>query len=131
MNDLVAGADLLEEPGIDISFKEKRVTWDESEVPMKPRGFLDDHLDTTCHMHQDSPVIQQAESRHQKTLDADCSPTDTDDFAESLKHLSEDEQISPKAMLKQHPEAFSGGCGELDIEPIHSESKPDAEPHDG
>ena len=37
---MIIGTDLLEKMGLDISFKDKTMTWDEITIPMKERGFV-------------------------------------------------------------------------------------------
>ena len=37
---MIIGTDLLEKMGLDISFKNKTMTWDKITIPMKERGFV-------------------------------------------------------------------------------------------
>jgi hypothetical protein len=50
------------------------MVWEDNEVPMKNRHSVKRHI---YRMHvEDSPVIQQAEARKMKILDADYSAVD-------------------------------------------------------
>jgi hypothetical protein len=64
MFDLIIGIDLMEALGIDISFKENKITWDDVTIPMKDRGLISHHdaLDTLFHTAVQPPIITKAEN---------------------------------------------------------------------
>jgi hypothetical protein len=82
-------------------------------------------------MHvEDSPVIQQAEARKMKILDADYSAVDLADHCNGLKHLDLEAKNILFNSLSKYPELFSGGLGKATgIKPIHLELKSDATPY--
>ena len=134
MFDLIIGIDLMEALGIDISFKENQITWDDVTIPMKDRGLISDHeaLETLFHTIVQPPIITKAENRQREILDADYSPVDIDETVDGLKHITNDIKQKLKAILKKTPNAFKGGLGTLKIKPVHLELKPNAKPyHDG
>ena len=92
MFDLIIGIDLMEALGIDISFKENKITWDDVTIPMKDRGLISDHdaLDTLFHTAVQSPIITKAETRQRAILDADYSPVDIDETVNGLKHITKE-----------------------------------------
>ena len=133
MFDLIIGIDLMEALGIDISFKENKITWDDVTIPMKDRGLISDHdaLDTLFHTAVQSPIITKAETRQRAILDADYSPVDIDETVNGLKHITKEVKQKLKAVLKKTPNAFKGGLGTLKIKPVHLELKPNAKPYHG
>ena len=78
-----------------------------------------------------SQLLQDAEDRQSKILDADYSKVDLDDYIGSLKHLKSIEQQGLLKTLEQFPTLFGGGLGKLNIEPIRLELKPGAKPYHG
>ena len=42
-NDIIIGADLMWNMGIDIQYSEERIRWDDEYIPMKTRGTLMDY----------------------------------------------------------------------------------------
>jgi hypothetical protein len=83
-------------------------------------------------MHvEDSPVIQQAEPRKMKILDADYSAVDLADHCNGLKHLDLEAKNILFNSLFKYPELFPGGLGKATggIKPIHLELKSDATPY--
>jgi len=76
--DLIIGVDLMEALGIEISFRENKITWDDVTIPMKDRGLISDReaTDLIFHTAVQPPIIKQAEERQRAILDADYSPVD-------------------------------------------------------
>ena len=82
-------------------------------------------------MHvDDSPVMQQAESRKMRILDADYSAVDLATHCNDLKHLDLEAKNIVFKSLSKYPELFSGGLGKATgIKPIHLELIDDAKPY--
>ena len=77
--DMIIGDDLMQELGIDLLYSKHLMVWENNEVAMKNRGLLKDTKMTQhiYRMHvEDSPIIQKAEARKMKILDADYSAVD-------------------------------------------------------
>jgi hypothetical protein len=72
----------MQELGIYLLYSKQLMVWEDNEVPMKNRGLLKD-TNVAQHIYrmhvEDSPVIQQAEARKMKILDADYSAVDLAD----------------------------------------------------
>ena len=66
-------------------------------------------------------VLQQAEERHNRILDADYSKVDSRTYVEELKHLNSTEKALLLKVLQNHKQLFSGGLGTLKVKPIHLE----------
>jgi len=129
--DLIIGMDMLCELGLVVDTDEKVIRWEGNETPLCNRGVLQDReaLNTIYNMTQDPSVLQQAEERHNRILDADYSKVDIDDYVAELSYLSPSEQSELKAVLNNHPTLFKGGLGVLDIKPVHLELVDGAEPY--
>ena len=133
MFDLIIGIDLMEALGVDISFKENKITWDDVTIPMKERGLVSDHdsMEIIFHTAVQAPIITKAETRQRMILDADYSQVDIDETIDQLEELSNDIKDKLKNVLKKTPNAFKGGLGTLKIKPIHLQLKPNAQPYHG
>jgi hypothetical protein len=145
--DMIIGADLMDELGIDLLFSENVVKWEGVFTPMKPMGTLskitndeqqensndEDFVEESYqeYLHQlyfDGPAIQATEERHQEILDADYEAMDIDDYVRKQTHLPLHEQNALHELLTEFPELFSGGLGKLNVPPVHLELKKDAQP---
>lgn len=75
MFDLIIRLDIMEVLGIDISFKDNTITWDEVAIPMKERGLVTDveTKEIIFHTAVQSPIITTAEQRQKLILNADYS----------------------------------------------------------
>ena len=80
--DMIVGTDLMEACGIDILFSQNKIIWDGDELPMSNRGLVSDREATEMLFQaaKQAPIIQKAESRHKKILDADYSRVDIDKY---------------------------------------------------
>jgi hypothetical protein len=129
--DIILGLDFLAELKFTLDFDQRLIRWGENQMPMTPHGLVTDK-EAFQYLHQaslDSPVLQKAEERQAKILDADYSAVEMDDYVNSLNHLSLNDQQSLLATLRQFPTLFGGGLGKLNIDPIHLELKQGAQPY--
>jgi prenyltransferase beta subunit len=126
MFDLIIGLDLMEALGIDMSFKENTITWDDVTIPMKERGLVTDvnAREIIFHTAVQSPIIMKAERRQKSILDADYSKVDIDETVDQLEHINDDVKRKLKLVLRKTPNAFKGGLGTLKIKPISLQLKP-------
>ncbi|KAI2500432.1 transposition [Fragilaria crotonensis] len=92
--DMIIGADLLSELGIEINFNTQRIVWEGVEIPMKEKHVISDLQNATAiYYHSIEPtVLKEAEARQKRILDADYSALDLDDYAHMDTHLSNDQQ---------------------------------------
>ncbi len=112
--DMIIGDNLMQELGIDLLYSKHLMVWENNEVPMKNRGLLKD-TNVAQHMYrmhvEDSPIIQKAEARKMKILDADYSAVDLAEHCNGLKHLDLEAKSILFNSLSKYPELFSGGLG--------------------
>jgi hypothetical protein len=129
--DIIIGTDLMTAMGLDISFSSKQICWEDVSIPMKHRGSIVHHVvaQYLYHVANDSPVIQAAENRQKRILDADYTAVDIDDYISSLPHLTAVEQQQLATLLKSHDKLFGGGLGTLSITPVRFELTDDAKPY--
>jgi len=71
--DMILGTDIMEAIGMDLQFSTKTIEWDEVIIPMKERGLISnpEAAEIVFHSVVQSPLINKAEERHAKILDAD------------------------------------------------------------
>ena len=126
--DMIIGVDLMTAIGIYVDTNDKVIRWEGNHTPLGMRGLDQETVNAIYALTQDTPVIQEAEARQSKILDADYSAVDIDDYVDGLTDLTTIEKEQLKIMLHKHPELFQGGLGALDVPPVHLELKPDAKP---
>jgi hypothetical protein len=121
--DIIIGMDLMTDVGIYIDTKDKVIRWEGSETPLKNRSTLSDPTvrNQLYHMATAPDILQDAESRQSRVLDANYSAVDIDEHVNGLDHLAPEQKEQLVAMLKRHPTLFGGGLGTLNIKPIHLE----------
>jgi len=77
---MIIGTDLMTELGLAINFATKRIVWDELEVPLRDRGVLSDEEEKQrlYHLAIQPTIINDAEKRQKRILDADYSAVNTE-----------------------------------------------------
>jgi hypothetical protein len=73
------------------------------------------------HAENEPDILQEAEKRQNRILDADYRKFEVDPFVEELKHLTMDEKQILGNTLKKFPALFGGGLGMLNIKPVRLE----------
>jgi len=118
--DIILGLDLLAELEMILDFGKRTIKWGENEMEMLPQGTITNkqHLETIYQATQEPTVLQEAEERQSRILDADYSKVEMEEYVSSLDHLNSNEQIELLATLEKFPSLFGGGLGSLNIEPI-------------
>ena len=98
---------------------------------MKQRGTLNNaaFAEYLYHVPTDTPLLQEAEERQKRILDADYNAVDIDTFVATLTHLNDDEKTKLTQTLKRHMTLFGGGLGTLNIKPVHLELSANAKPY--
>jgi hypothetical protein len=74
-------------------------------------------------------ILQEAEKRHNRILDADYRKVEVDTFVQELEHLAEDEKQKLDKTLKKFPTLFGGGLGMINIKPVNLELIDGAKPY--
>jgi hypothetical protein len=129
--DMIIGMDCMCSLGIYINTEEKVITWEGNSIPLKKRGELQDPLQLQYLYSMTvgtSPVLEEAEERQSRILDANYDKVDPDVFVRGLDNLSVKEQKELSMVLKKYPILFGGGLGKLRIKPVHLTLREDAKP---
>ena len=110
--------------GIYVDTEAKAVRWEGNTTPLQQKHQLadGDQLNTLYHLSMEPTVLQQAEERHNRILDADYSKVDSRTYIEELNHLNSTEKALLLKVLQNHKQLFSGGLGTLKVKPIHLNS---------
>jgi hypothetical protein len=74
-------------------------------------------------------ILQEAEKRQNRILDADYRKVEVDTFVQELKHLTMDEKQIVGKTLKKFPTIFGGGPVMLNIKPVRLELTDGAKPY--
>ena len=124
--DMIIGADLLTELGIELNFNTQRMIWEGIEIPMKDKHVISDLQNATAIYYQsiEPTVLKEAEARQKRILDADYSALDLDDYAHLETHLSKEQQEQLIRSLRKYPKLFRGGLGVLKVPPVHFDLRP-------
>jgi hypothetical protein len=70
------------------------------------------------HVANEPAMLQEAEKRQNRIVDADYRKAEVDPSVEELKHLAMDEKQILGQTLKKFPTLFGGGLGMLNIKPV-------------
>ena len=129
--DIILGLDFLAELKFTIDFDTRTIRWGDNQMEMTPHGLVtnEESFQHLYQLTQEPAIIQKAEERQAKILDADYSKIELEDYVQSLKHLSNNEQTSLLTTLRQFPTLFGGGLGKLNVDPIRLEIKHGAKPY--
>jgi hypothetical protein len=89
-------------------------------TPLKTRNTLSDNniLHMLYNAANEPDILQEAEKRQNRNLDADYRKVEVDPFVEELTHWDEDEKQVLGKTLKKFPTLFGGGLGMLSIKPV-------------
>jgi len=123
--DLILGIEFVTSLGIILDFSKKTIRWGDTELEMKEKGVIQDAnvVDLLYTMSQEPSVLQNAEERQARILDADYSKVEMNDYINTLDYLDSNQKGTFLSTLKQFTELFGGGLGRLNIDPIHLECK--------
>jgi hypothetical protein len=121
--DMIMGMDLMTSIGMMVDFEQRCIRWGGTEIPLKTRNTLnnDDILHMLYHAANEPDILQEAEKRQNRILDADYCKVEVDPFVEELKHLTMDEKQILGQTLKKFPTLFGGGPGMLNIKPVRKD----------
>jgi hypothetical protein len=128
--DMIMGMDLMTSIGIMVDCEKRCKRWGGTEIPLKTRATLnnDEILHVLYHASNTPAIMQEAEKRQNRILDADYRKVEVDPFVEELKHLTMDEKQILSKTLKKFPTLFGGGLRMLYIKPVRLELIDGAKP---
>jgi antitoxin component of RelBE/YafQ-DinJ toxin-antitoxin module len=91
---MIMGMDLMTSIGVTVDCEQKCIRWGGIEIPLKTRNTLnnDEILHMLYHAANEPDILQEAERRQNRILDADYHKVEVDPFVEELKHLTMDEK---------------------------------------
>jgi hypothetical protein len=75
-------------------------------------------------------ILQEAEKRQNRILDADYCKVELDTYVQELAHLTKDEKQLLGDRLKKFPRLFGGGIGMINIKPVKLELIDGTKPYD-
>jgi hypothetical protein len=128
--DMIMGMDLMTSIGITVDCEQKSIRWGGTDITLKTRNTLNDDeiLHMLYHAANEPDILQEAEKRQNRILDADYRSVEVDPFVEELKHLTMDEKQILGETLKRSPTIFGVGLGVLNIKPVKLELIDGAKP---
>ena len=123
--DLIIGRDLMHELGIDISFSNAEVIWDNASIPMQEvekldKQFLDFFEQELLYAHD--PITTDAE-RIQNIVENKYCPADLMSIVQECKLLNKQEQNQLYHLLNKFNHLFDGTLGSWKTDPIELELK--------
>jgi hypothetical protein len=129
--DMIMGMDLMTSIGITVDCEKRCIRWDGTEIPLKTRNTLnnDEILHMLYHAANEPAILQEAEKKQTRILDADYRIVEVYQFVEELQHLTMDEKQVLGQTLKKFPTLFGGGLGMLNIKPVKLELIDGAKPY--
>jgi hypothetical protein len=129
--DMIMAVDFMTSIGITVDCDKRCIRWGVREIPLKIRATFnnDEILHMLYHAANEPDILQEAEKRQNRILDADYRKVELDPFVEELKHLTMDEKQILSKTLKNFPTLFGGGLRMLNIKPVMLELIDGAKPY--
>jgi hypothetical protein len=92
--DMIMVVDLMASIGITVDCEKRCIRWGGTEIPLKTRATLnnDEILHMLYNAANEPYVLQEAEKRQNRILDADYRKVVVDPFVQELKHLTMDQK---------------------------------------
>jgi hypothetical protein len=90
--DMIMVMDLMTYVGITVDCEQRHIRWGGTEIPLKTRATLNNEeiLHMLYHAANEPDILQEAENRQNRILDADYRKVEVDPFIQELKHLTMD-----------------------------------------
>jgi hypothetical protein len=129
--DIILGMDTMTKIGLSVNTAEKCITWEQSSTPLKRQGAVQSHCirHHTYALSVAAPVLQEAEERQSRILDADYSKVNIKQYISELTHLKTEEKKALTEIVRQFPVLFGGRLGTVKVCPIHLELRDNARPY--
>jgi hypothetical protein len=101
--------------GITVDCEQICIRWGGTEIPLKTRATINDNeiAHMLYHTENEPDILQEAEKRQHRILDADYRKVDVDPYVQELAHLTKEEKQVLGETLKKSPRLFGGGLGML------------------
>jgi hypothetical protein len=82
--DMIMGMDLMKAIGITVDFEQRFIRWAGTEIPLKTRNTLNDNeiLHMLYHAENEPDILQEAEKRQHRILDADYRKVEVDTYVQ-------------------------------------------------
>jgi hypothetical protein len=130
--DMIMGLDLMTSIEMTIDCEQRCIRWGGTEISLKTRNTLSDNK--ILHMlynaaNEPDDILQEAENRQNRILDADYRKIEVDPFVQELALLTEDEKQVLGKTLNKLSTLFGGGLGMLNIKPVRLEFIDGAKPY--
>ena len=135
--DMIIGRDLLNELGIDLSFKTKTISWDEMVVPMATHYSYDKtekkdlsykEIRQLVVQTEEPRVTKDATQRLHKIMESNYEKANLEEVVRDADNLGDEQKHELLKLLKEFEELFDGTLGTWNTEPVHIELKADAKP---
>ena len=123
--EMIIGRDLLTTLGIDISFSQQVMTWDDRIVPMKS---LTDLELVNFHIQESLPT-KEAVSQMTQILDAKYEPANLEKIVADCKQLSNRQQKQLLRLLQKYNSLFDGSLGTWKDNPVEIELREGVTPY--
>ena len=126
---MVIGRDILSSLGMDISFKEKSISWEGIAIPMRDFDTLRKYQLSKTELRAfisetEEPVVtQKATDRIIKILDANYQKADLKVVVQQAKHLNPRQKEMLYNLLIKYQSIFDGKLGEWNTDPVDLELK--------
>jgi hypothetical protein len=129
--DMIMGMDLMTSIGSTVDCEQRCIRCGGTEIPLKTRATLNDNeiLHMLYHAANEPEILQEAEERQNRILDADYRKVEVDPYVQELAHLTKEEKKVLGETLKKFPTLFGGGLGKLNIKPVNLELIDGAKPY--
>jgi hypothetical protein len=117
---MIMGMDLMISLGITVYCEKRCIRWGGTEIPLKTRKQLSDNeiLHMLYNVANEPDILQKAEKKQNRILDADYRNVEVDTFVQELTHLTGYEKQVLGETVKNFPTLFGGGLGMLNIKPV-------------
>jgi hypothetical protein len=88
--------DSMKSIGITVECEQRCIRWVGTEIPLNNRATLNDDeiLHMLYHAANKPDILQEAEKRQNRILDADCRKVEVDPYVQELAHLTKEEKKS-------------------------------------
>jgi hypothetical protein len=87
---MIMGMDLMTSIGTTVDCEQICIRWGGTEIPLKTRATLNDNgiLHMLYHAANEPDILQEAEKRQKRILDADYRKVEVDPYVKELEHLT-------------------------------------------
>jgi hypothetical protein len=84
---MIMGMDFMTSIGITVDCEQRCIRWGGTEIPLKTRNTLNNEeiLHMLYHAANEPDILQEAEKRQNRILDADYRKVEVDPFVEEIK----------------------------------------------